>query len=128
MPNIPQDVYPFSTADGKPIPLDILKPNFLVILDFTSNGVVSFNLPTPSRVAMFIATEAVLVSFEDSLASVGDKAVLDKTLIIPKGTIVSSVLPVSQIKIRGIDDPGTLYIQGIEQWAGVSIESLYQRK
>lgn len=126
--NTPSELYPFATQDGKAIPLDILKPQGLLILPFTTDAVASISLPAGSTVAMLIASEACLVSFDHSLATVPTNEFLSEVLLVPYNNVVSCSIPSLDIKIRGVDNPGTLYVQLIEKWAGLALDRQYQRK
>ena len=126
--NIPSEQYPFATQDGKAIPLDILKPLGLLILPFTTDAVASISLPESSAVAMMIASEACLISFDHSLVTVPTNEFLSKVLLVPYNNVVSCSIPSLDIKVRGVDANGTLYVQLIEKWAGLALARQYQRK
>ena len=124
----PSELYPFATQDGQSIPLDILKPNGLLIIPFTTASAKSITLPDTAPVAMFISSEACIISFDADISSVPVDTFLSKVLIVPFGSIVSSYIPSLPIQVRGLDSDGTLYIQLIEQWAGLALAAQFRRK
>lgn len=124
----PSEIYPFATVDGKAIPLDILKPTYLSITQFTAEASTEINLPVNAVVGMFISNKAVVISFEAPLAAIGTEPILSKTLIVPENVIVSSSILANKLHIRGIAEAGTLYIQLIEKWAGLALDKQFTRK
>lgn len=128
MSTTPNEIYPFSTPDGKAIPLDILKPSYLGIYAFPADASVSFTLPEESQVAMFISTVPAIVSFSAALDAFSSGQLLANTLIIPEKSIVASSILNPTFHVRGIAEAGTLYIQIIEKWAGLALIKQYSRK
>ena len=124
----PSEVYPFATQDGKAIPLDILKPSSLVFYAFTDVAKTDIVIPTTSQVAIFLASEACLLSFEGSLIALTSGIEYTKTLLIPKDVIVASVIQGTFAQIRGLTASGTLYVQLIEKWAGLALDKQFTRK
>ena len=121
-------VYPFATQDGQAIPLDILKPNGLLVVPFTAASAKSITLPASAVVGMFISSEACFVSFEHDISAITIDIFLPKVLLVPFGSTVSSSIPAQEIQVKGADKDGTLYIQLIEQWAGLALAHQYSRK
>ena len=123
------DVYPFSTQDGKAIPLDILKPAWLFLHGFSPDASTSLTLSDANLIGVFISSESVIISFDAALDSplVAGMS-LPKALYVPKGVIVTSVIPSQQLHARAVDTAGTLYIQLIEKWAGLALAKQYVRK
>ena len=124
-----EEIYPFATQDGKAIPLDILKPSYLLLCAYTESAVATYTLPEDAQVAMFISAKDCLVSFENDLTSIAtDGTAYAKTLVIPGNTIVSSACSSLTMKVKGIAESGTLYVQLIEKWAGLALDRQYSRK
>lgn len=124
----PSEVYPFATQDGKAIPLDILKPSSFVYFSFVSAAKTDIVIPQTSSVAIFLASETCLVSFEASLVGITAGVEYTKTLLVPKDVIVASVIQGLTAQVRGLTASGSLYVQLIEKWAGLSLEKQYGRK
>ena len=122
------EIYPYATQDGKAIPLDILKPSYLLALPFTADASASIALPAGAQVGMLISDVAAVVSFHAALTSLSGSYTLEKALIIPEKAIVSTVLLASPLYVRGVAESGTLYIQIIEKWAGLALDKQYIRK
>ena len=122
------DIYPFATQDGKAIPLDILSPSYLVRIAFTSAANTAITLPEDTQVAMFLATQAVIVSFDETIAVTSPTWQQASCLYIPKDGIVSSSVQALTIQIRGVAESGDLWIQTIKKWAGLALDRQYVRK
>jgi hypothetical protein len=121
-------VYPFSTADGQAIPLDIIKSSGLVKKDFTALSTGSFTL-VAGEVGVLLASAPCLVRFGTTIPEV----LLDGTLysdmyLVPRDTVITVSLTAGIIYVRGIEEDGTLYLQLIEKWAGLALAKQYSRK
>ena len=121
------EIYPFSTQDGKAIPLDILKPSHLFHISFTTTS-SSITLPEGAQVAMFMATVGAIVSFGAAVSFAGGSWNQANSLYVPKDIIVSSTVKDSTIHVRGVEGSGSLWVQIIEKWAGLALTKQYSRK
>jgi hypothetical protein len=124
----PQDNYPFSTSDGKVIPLDIIKPKGALFHSFTT-ALSYVEVPVAiSSVAILIATEDCFVVFGDPPASILGDIFYDKMIYIPKGNAVATTLEDSAINVKAISTSGILYVQLIEKWAGLSLDTSFYKR
>lgn len=123
----PSDIYPFATQDGKAIPLDILKPSYLFHVALTAES-TPISLPEGAVVAMFLADQAALVSFGEPVSAVTSAWSQEHCLYIPKDGIVSSALISTSVHVKAVGTLGSLWIQIIEQWAGLALAKQYVRK
>jgi hypothetical protein len=125
---IPSEIYPFSTQDGKAIPLDIIKPAFLIKKSFSTTS-SSFTIAEGMRVATVMATAGCLLRFEEDIPVLVDGIAYASTALIPPNTIVTIALKSGLAYVQSLtSEAGTLYIQVIEKWAGLALDNQYIRK
>lgn len=123
MPN-PTDLYPFATADGKAIPLDIIRPSALLRKE--TAGLIT--VPAQYKVAIFysIGGDSTVVGGTAAVPIVND-TILEDVLYIPAGGLVIASLPSSSLYMQ----PGAgaiLVVQFIEKWAGLAVTPQTGRK
>jgi len=124
----PANVYPFSTADGKAIPLDIIRPMGLIIKTFTIAS-ASFTIPTDAVVGVLYSTSPCVVRFGTDISlPVTDGAEIADAVLVPAEMAVTVALTAGTAYVHGLIESGTLYIQLIEQWAGLALSKQYSRK
>lgn len=128
----PAGIYPFSTQDGKSIPLDIIKPTGIMVRSFpAAGGIVSHcTIPDGSVVGVLTSSVECIVRFGavDIPATLVDDTLYTNAVFIPAGAIVAVVLPAGILSVIGRGAAGTLFIQLIEQWAGLGLPNQYGRK
>lgn len=124
----PAGVYPFSTQDGKAIPLDIIKPTGVLRKTFTSAGDDMLVVPDGTEVATIHADADCVVGFDGSVGVLVDGVVLPNSLYVPAGSIITVALDSGPIAVRGISGSGTLTLQTIDKWAGLALSLQYNRK
>jgi len=133
----PRQVYPFATVDGKPIPLDIIKPSGLQIIsvdDATGGSLVApAEMIDPGLVVVFMASDLCLVKIGDatppSAASFAAGALVEDCIIVPKNTLVTTWIKAETAALgaRAILGTVTLYVQYIERWAGLALPLQYRK-
>lgn len=125
----PAGIYPFATQDGKAIPLDIIKPEGILLQTFGVGSSSSFTLPEGSLVGTFTATSACLVRFGTDLpGSLAADTLYAETLLIPAETTVTCALTAGLVYVIGLVEEGTIYVQLIKKWAGLALDRQYLRK
>lgn len=118
-----RDLYPFSTSDGKVIPLDIIRPVGTLRLAFTS-GVASATATLDSLYPI-----VVLKASADCFVSLGGIAVVPNETLVPNLThlfagdteVIAARL--DSITVIGDGTSGNLTVTVIEQWAGLGHEN-----
>lgn len=126
--NAPQDNYPFSTRDGKVIPLDILRSKSYLYQDFTAGASSVVTIPVGATVvALYSTEESVLVidSSEDIVLAANTP--LLKAIMLPKKHIVIAAVTEGAARLKGISLSGRLHIQVIEQWVGLGLDIQYTK-
>lgn len=118
-----RDLYPFSTSDGKIIPLDIVRPVGTLRIAF-SNGVAS----APSELGAAIPI-VLLKASADCFVSLGGIAVIPGASLIPNlmhlfaGDVEVVAPRLGTITVIGDGGAGNLTATVVEQWAGLGHEN-----
>lgn len=127
---LPEGIYPFSTQDGKTIPLDIIKVRSIIVQPFVKTGMMALVIPADAVVAVLYSKAGCVLRFGDtvvpSVFPEGEE--VSNCILIPEGGIITTVLTPGTASVIGLDGPGTLYIQLIEQWAAIGLPTQYGRK
>lgn len=127
-PNLPSDLYPFATEDGQSIPLECLRPQGLTIKSLTENS-SSFTLPEDSETVLFYSTKDCLIRFGAASASPADGVYEANSLFLPKGHSMSVLIPDNEIHAKLLAvGTGTLFVQTLVKWAGLTISNNYIRR
>lgn len=129
-----QKRYPLSTADGKSIPLDAVRPYSFLALGVTPGaGTAAKQLPAEVELFSVMATVDCYLRFYAVATVVGamvtDTEVLD-TLFIPAGLhiVVSPPIGKEFFSARALSAAGTLYMQFLESWTGLTLQSQITRR
>lgn len=123
-----EQVYPFSTQDGKAIPLDIIRPSGLLYRNFNASSEIDLIIPTGYPIAAVIANEVCLIKFNGSIGIFDENIVYTDLLLIPANTITIVSITPGTGAIKGIINSGTAYFQLIEKWAGLALDKQFIRK
>lgn len=125
----PIGVYPFATQDGKAIPLDIIKAKSVIMQSFIAGAGTAITIPATATVGVLISDKACLLRFGTTLpASLIANTEYADTVLVPSGSIVVVAMTPGTAYVRGLSEAGTIYIQLIEKWAGLALNTQYQRK
>lgn len=126
--------YPLSTADGKAIPLDVVRPYSLLLLSLTAAaGSTAKQLPTGIDLFSVIATVDCFIKFYATANTAEALAVgveeLD-TLFIHANLNIVVCPPVDKpyFSARALSTSGNLYIQFLESWTGLTLQSQINRR
>lgn len=122
-------LYPFSTEDGTPIPLDIVQPQRCTVVDIATGAHSAFVLSDSQRLAYVVATVDCFLDFT-GIASYPFSA-SDSALFLPANTVLTIHVP-GVISPRVIPLPasvsGKLMITGIRKWAGIGLARQLQQR
>lgn len=124
--------YPLSTGDSQAIPLDIIRPESLLIIPFSINTATSaVSLPDKDCFS-FQANNDCYVKFAASNASAvyTENTELANTLFCPKNCIVIVSPPIDMRSISAIcpSGAGRLVIQALQTWSGLSLKNQQVRR
>lgn len=125
---IPSQVYPFATQDGKPIPLDIIRPAGLIQIAFNNSSSVNFTLTNTYTEGIILATSACLVRQGTDIPSIIDGTFYQDMFLVYTDTLITVSLLPGTIYVKGLSGSGTLYLQLIEKWAGLALPKQFIRK
>ena len=122
------DLYPLSTQDGVPIPLDIIRPYGTMRLSIpTGTGLSLVALGVTVPILILRSTVDCFIRF-GTVASVPVGSVLLNSLFLPSNetiVVAPSLTSISVIE-DGVLGTGKLTIQLVEQWAGLGRELPYR--
>jgi hypothetical protein len=121
-------VYPFSTQDGKAIPLDIINPAGVIYQVFTNTASSLITIPGNYTVGTFKADADSIISFGADLGALVANTLHANTIFLPANVIVTSVIVPGSAYVRGLTASGTVYLQLIQKWAGLSLTTQLVRK
>ena len=120
--------YPLSTPDGKPIPLDVVKPVGLVVLPFTAVVSAAIAVPSDNEIISFYATEDCYIQF-GGVAAVPASGVYTANMLLVKKSFRLTVAPPSAtFTVISAGTNGTLQAQFIDKWASVVLATQTARR
>ena len=114
--------YPLSTPDGLSIPLDVIKPHSIVLLNFTTmtaSAVVA--IPDGIEIASLYSTEDCVIQFGGTAAVPANGVNTPNALVLTKDVITVIAPPLVTLTAIGLSTAGSLRIQFIEKWAGLAL-------
>lgn len=115
------DIYPLSSPQGAAIPLDIIKPKNLVKFDFAASTAADVTIPAGYNTCWLYATADCILRF--SATNLPNALIAgtnyDLSLFIPAKTPITLVVTPGECSLLGIDASGSLYINDVQQWAGL---------
>jgi hypothetical protein len=122
MSAIPREIYPFTTNDGKAIPLDIVKPIGVTKYALLTDALTDVNTLEENTVVVLYSTVDCLISFTGTLAilPVVNGTTYTDSIFVPAGTLMTVEPIFGSGKAVALDAAGSLYVQQVEKWAGLS--------
>lgn len=127
MNQVPEQLYPFATADGKDIPFDVLKPQGLAVISYDAVNWAPFVAPEGVEVATFFSKNSCLVSFAGTPFWLLDEY-LPQVLFVPANTIVQAYLPSNSFAVLGTEVESRLYVQFVVRWASLAVPRQFTKK
>ena len=124
---VPEQLYPFATADGKDIPFDILKPQGLAILQYNPSAFSSFTGPAAGGIVTLFSKAACLVSFAEAPTQAVNQYI-PEMLYVPANCIVHCEVPAPQFQVIGVESDNLLYVQYVTRWASLAVPRQFNRK
>ena len=133
MANIPNR-YPLATADGQAIPLDVVRPNSSVQIALVIGaGSAALSLPTSTEVMVVYTDNDCLIQFAASAAvatAYVAGTIKADSFFIPASTLVvlSPIPEKPSFSLIGITAAGIAYINFLEKWSGMALQSQFNRR
>ena len=120
------NLYPLSTINGTPIPLDILRPTGVLRKSFLFSGATTAEaLPSTAGVIMLRSTKDCFIKFANSSAtkptSATPSVVVTDTLYLQKNEVQVVAPSLLYYSVIGDTEDGVLTIQFIETWSAVAL-------
>lgn len=114
------DLYPFSTQDGKAVPLEIVKPLSLVTWTTVANTPKAIVIPAGAA-AWVYSTKDIVLSFEDTALP----AALVQGIVYPNAIFIPALTPMVIELIAGPAyllsvEVATFYLNVITQYAALA--------
>jgi hypothetical protein len=114
------EIYPYSTQSGDPIPLDIIKP--LAVLPFTfSTAFTALTIPATYVLSSILSDQDVIIDFSNSLAGFVSGTSYNNVLFLPAGVITVASIPTGTVKVKGLTAGGSLVIQALQKWSALAL-------
>lgn len=120
-------LYPFSTEDGKPIPLDIIRPVGVTVMSFTDSADIT--LPASYEVVCVRSSVDAIWCFEPATV-IADNTPLPSAVALFAGVIANVAIPVataSRITVRG-GGVGEVWIQAMQRWVALGLNRQLNRR
>lgn len=117
-----KEVYPFSTRDGDPIPLDVIGAAGLIVKSVSGAGVTNFTIPDSFLIGSLYSPLGCILQFAQSIPNppVDGQEYVETILVPPEHLIVVSLTPGAS-RVIPIGGATTLYIQNIRKWAALAM-------
>jgi hypothetical protein len=117
-----ENLYPFSTARGDAIPLEIVKPKALISYAFTENVAQSIIIPADFTTCWIYATATCILRFNAIVLPDGlvNATEYSDALIIPPETPINVFVTPGDAQLLGLTEAGTVYINYVTQWAALN--------
>ena len=122
------DLYPFSTKDAQPIPLDIIRPVSVARVAFVDGvSTAALDLADSEPVVILKTTAPCLIGFGVDPAVLADNTLTAGIMALGMDEVVV-VAPISPIlKVMGDGGAGSLTITKIAKWSGIGLEAQFQQ-
>ena len=117
-----ENLYPFSTARGDAIPLEIVKPKALVSYVFVENVAQAIVIPVGFTTCWIYSTAACILRFNNNALPNGlaNATEYSDALIIPPETPINVLVTPGAAQLLGLTEAGTVYINYVTQWAALN--------
>lgn len=119
-------LYPFSTEDGKSIPLEVIRPLGVFVLPVTTGG-HAIALDSSFDLVSVLSTVPIIWTFNGD--TIAENVIIPDALFVPADTIMTVDLPSGAAHhVKSLNGSGYVYIQGIQKWAGLGLNRQINRR
>ena len=108
--------YPFATGEGRPVPFDIIRPNSLGLINFTSTPSGVIPIGVEDEVAVLYSTQDCLVRFGSAVSVPASENEIQDTTLILSGVLTTVQYTADGISVVRLSTNGTLYILRVTNW------------
>lgn len=120
-----KSLYPSSTDDGKPIPLDVMSPRELLFVPLAADTESVVAIPGTYNVVSIYSTIDSIIDFDNGMAFPPVAGELDNALFLPAGTIMTVQIPnTGEVRVVPViaGETGFCTIQNIQKWAALGLQ------
>lgn len=119
------ELYPYSTPDGSPIPLDIISPLSVVMVTYAASIATSFTIPANMALCSLYSTTGCYLRMGAVLPDpLVTNTEYSNTLFIPPYTTLTAKLVPGTGSIYPFTEasPGILVLQGLQKWSFMALQ------
>lgn len=121
--------YPLSSPDGTPIPLEIMKPHSFIQKSYlTASASTSIAVPTDVEIMSITVTEDCILKFNGTAILPTDGVAIADAVLVEKYTRICIAPKAATFTLIGLSADGVANIQFIEKWAGLAVQTQYQKR
>lgn len=121
--------YPLSSPDGTPIPLEIMKPHSFLQKSFlTASASSAVTVPTDVEILSITTTEDCILKFGGTATLPTDNVAIADAVLVEKYTRICIAPKAATFTLRGLTADGVANIQFVEKWAGLAVQTQYQKR
>lgn len=120
----PEQLYPLSSQDGTPIPIDAIRPITSWWIAVVTDGPTALPVSLADELYVIYSTVPAFLSFTGEITAgpVPDDTVIDDTVFLPahtQMTIVAKAGTGSAISMGEGNGSGRIYATKVERWSGL---------
>lgn len=120
--------YPLSTPDGIAIPLDVIRPNSFMLVNFTTAVSAAFNIPSGVEIMSITATEDCIINFGGAPVAPISGTLYTNSVAIERDQRITVSPTADTFKVIGETASGKLRINFIDNWAALSLATQQLRR
>lgn len=127
---LPKGIYPIATQDSQSIPMDVIEPIALIV-SVAAEDEAEITIPAGYRVATISVDKETFIRFGQAIGSVVDGVINADLLYIPEGSTITVAIPINETDCyvkAASTNVGKVYIQLVQQWSSLGIDTQYVRK
>lgn len=120
--------YPLSTPDGISIPLDVIRPNSFLLLDFTLVVSAAITVPTGVEIMSMTATEDCIINFGGNAVDPVSGTIYSGSICVERDQRVTVAPIATTFTVIGETASGVLRVNFIDNWAALTLTTQQQRR
>lgn len=126
--SLPIEIYPLATRDSQSIPLDIIRPEGVLVTGFAANADSPLDIPAGKEIGIFTTTGAsCIVTFGSSVGAIVDNELKTNSVFIPEQSTMTVQLIGQSVSVRGLAEAGTLVLQLVTTYAALGAPQQFQK-
>lgn len=120
--------YPLSTPDGISIPFDVIRPSGYMYVNTALTVSGNIAIPAGCEIISFTTTEDCIVRFGANASIPVSGAVLGDAVHIPREMRITVAPTAEFFTVIAEGTEGVLRCQLIDKWAGLALQTQYQKR